>query len=77
MTKIGNELVLYVAKTPTGFKVEHRDGIGLADGLFSKGHTRYFYSETAKEDAISYAESKAEKFDEYRVETAHNVQEKA
>jgi len=70
---VGNDLVLYVATTPSGYKVQYRDGRGLSDGSFSKGYTRYFYGETAKQDALAYAENKADRYDEYRVKTAHNV----
>jgi len=69
-------IVLYVARTPTGVKVQYRDYGGLADGLFSKGYVRYFYGEDAVNDAVSYAERWADKNDNYAVETGHNINQK-
>jgi hypothetical protein len=73
MSSIGNEVVLYIARSPSGFKVEIRDGTGLADGIFAKRDTRYFTGESPKEDAESYAEKKAEEHD-YRIQYAPMVE---
>jgi hypothetical protein len=66
-------IVLYVAQTPTGVKVQYRDYSGLAEGLFSKGYTRYFYGEDALGDALSYAERKAEQMGGYEVQTTRAI----
>jgi len=65
--------VLYVAQTPTGVKVQYRDYSGLAEGLFTKGYTRYFYGEGALDAALSYAGGKAERMDDYEVQTARAI----
>jgi len=70
---IGDETVLYVAPTPSGYKVEYRNGQGLGDGLFSKGYTCYFTDENPLQKAIEYAKRKAEQYDDYRVLVAPHV----
>jgi hypothetical protein len=57
---IDNELVYRIAKTPQGVKVTARDGRGLADGVFVKRQTRYFYGDDAEVRAEQYAEKKAD-----------------
>jgi len=74
MSSIGNEVVLYIAPTPSGCKVEYRNGHGLADGMFSKGYTRYFTDKYPLEKATDYAERKAEQHEDYRIQYAPSVE---
>jgi len=64
---VGDETVLYIAPTPSGYKVEYRNGEGLADGFYSKGYTRYFTGEKPLQKAKKYAKRKADEYDDYRV----------
>lgn len=60
---IQQEIVFRIHKTPKGVKVMKYDGYGLADGIFTKPYTRYFYGDNAEEKAEQYAENKVEKID--------------
>lgn len=64
MSKIAQEIVFRVHKTSKGYKVSKYDGTGLADGVFTKPYTRYFYGDDGEEKAHDYARRKAEELDD-------------
>jgi hypothetical protein len=71
---MSQRVVLYVARTRRGAKVEHREYGGLADGFFVKGYTHYRYTEDALADALDYAERKADEYDDYEVRLSPQLQ---
>lgn len=70
---IEQEIVLAVRGTPTGVKVVEYDGVGMASGIMTKRNRRYFYGDSAKYKAHSYAERKRDKIAEVREEDVYVV----
>jgi len=70
---MSDEVILYVARTSKGAKIEYRNYTGLSDGLFSKGYTRYFYGDESLSKALESARRKANHFDNYDVKIANNI----
>lgn len=63
---IANEVVFRVSKTPQGYKLQQRDGRGLADNVFVSSYERYFYPsdyDDPEERAHEAAYEKAEELD--------------
>jgi len=59
---IGQEIVIRVLKTPSGAKLTVRDGRGLAENVFTKRKSRYYYGESPVGDATDAAYREQERY---------------